>query len=142
MSRISYYLKKARSMPLDELTAKIANKILNTTKNKFQKTCDLIGNTHINFNVPIIKISYINIKNLDTSNINPDVADYLSNMYIQHKFDLLGSGWVKNSYDSAALGLEGYKYDMNVAAPANVIGKKMLRAAFGGARKGGTKISA
>ena len=47
MSRISYYLKKARSMPLDELAVKIANKILNTTKNKFQKTCDLIGNTHI-----------------------------------------------------------------------------------------------
>ena len=120
MSRISYYLKKARSMPFDELAIKIANKILNTTKNKFQKTCDLIGNTHINFNVPIIKTSYINIKEFDLSNIDPDVAKYLSKMYIEHKFDLLGSGWVKNSYDSAALGLEGYKYDMNVAAPASV----------------------
>jgi len=119
MSSFSYYLKKARSMPPDALCAKIANKILNIAKNKFQKMCDVLGNTHINFNVPIIKISYINIKNLDISNINPDVADYLSNMYIDHKFDLLGSGWVKNSYDSAALGLEGYKYDMNVAAPAN-----------------------
>ena len=120
MSRISYYLKKARSMPLDELAVKIANKILNTTKNKFQKTCDLIGNTHINSNVPIIKTSYINAKELDLSNIDPDVARYLSKMYIEHKFDLLGSGWVKNSYDSAALGLEGYKYNMNVAAPASV----------------------
>ena len=119
MSRISYYLKKARSMPFDELAIKIADKILNTTKNKFQKMCDVLGNTHINFNVPIIKISYINIKNLDISNINPDVADYLSKMYIEHKFDLLGSGWVKNSYDSVALGLEGCKYDMNVAAPAS-----------------------
>ena len=119
MSRISYYLKKARSMPLDELAVKIANKILNTTKNKFQKTCDLIGNTHINFNIPIIKTSYIGTKELDLSNIDSDVVRYLSKMYIQHKFDLLGSGWVKNSYDSAALGLEGYKYDMNVAAPAN-----------------------
>ncbi|WP_298096787.1 hypothetical protein, partial [uncultured Campylobacter sp.] len=119
MSSFSYYLKKARSMPPDALCAKIANKILNIAKNKFQKMCDVLGNTHINFNVPIIKISYINIKNLDISNINPDVADYLSKMYIEHKFDLLGSGWVKNSYDSAALGLEGYRYDMNVAAPAN-----------------------
>ena len=107
MSRISYYLKKARSMPLDELATKITNKILNTAKNKFQKICDMLGNTHINFNVPIIKTSYINIKELDLSSINPDVASYLSNMYTEHKFDLLGSGWVKNSYDSAALGLEG-----------------------------------
>ena len=120
MSRISYYLKKARSMPLDELAIKIADKILNIAKNKFQKMCDVLGNTHINFNVPIIKTSYINIKELDLSNIDPDVAKYLSKMYIEHKFDLLGSGWVKNSYDSAALGLEGYRYDMNVAAPANV----------------------
>ena len=119
MSRISYYLKKARSMPFDELAIKIADKILNTAKNQFQKMCDVIGNTHINFNIPIIKTSYINIKELDLSNIDPDVARYLSKMYIEHKFDLLGSGWVKNSYDSAALGLEGYKYDMNVATPAN-----------------------
>ena len=119
MSRIPYYLKKARSMPLDELAAKIANKILNTAKNKFQKTCDLIGNTHINFNIPVIKTSYINIKELNLSNIDPNVAKYLSKMYVEHKFDLLGSGWVKNSYDSVALGLEGYKYDMNVVAPEN-----------------------
>ena len=121
MSRIFYYLKKARSMPFDELSAKIANKILNTAKNKFRKTCDMLGNTHINFNVPIIKTSYIDIKNLDVSNMDPNVARYLSKMYIEHKFDLLGSGWVKNSYDSVALGLEGYKYDMNVSAPTNVL---------------------
>ena len=121
MSKIYYYLKKARSMPLDELAAKIANKILNTAKNKFQKTCDLIGNPHINFNVPIIKTSYINIKELNLSNIDPNVAKYLSKMYVEHKFDLLGSGWVKNSCDSVALGLEGYKYDMNVMAPENTL---------------------
>ena len=121
MSKISYYLKKARSMPFDELAIKIADKILNTAKNKFQKVCDLLGNTHINFNVPIIKTSYINTKELDLLNIDPDVAKYLSKMYIEHKFDLLGSGWVKNSYDSVALGLEGYKYDMNVAASASAL---------------------
>ena len=31
MDKILFYFKKARSMPLDELAAKIANKILNTT---------------------------------------------------------------------------------------------------------------
>ena len=119
MSRISYYLKKARSMPFDALAAKIANKILNLTKNKIQKLHDVSGDTRIKFNVSPVRISYVNLYELDVSNINLDVAKYLSKMYIEHKFDLLGSGWVKNSYDSAALGLEGYKYDMNVAAPAS-----------------------
>ncbi len=119
MSKISYYLKKARSMPFDALCAKIINKILNLTKNKIQKLCDISGDTRIKFNVSPVRISYVNLCELDVSNINLDVARYLSKMYIEHKFDLLGSGWVKNSYDSAALGLEGYKYDMNVAAPAN-----------------------
>lgn len=120
MSRVSYYLKKARSMPFDELATKTINKISNIAKNKLLKACDLIGNTSVDFNVPIIKTSYINIKELSLSNIDPNVAKYLSKMYIEHKFDLLGSGWVKNSYDSVALGLEGYKYYMNVAAPASV----------------------
>ena len=119
MGKIFYYLKKARSMPPDALCAKIANKILNLTKNKIQKLRDVSGDTRIKFNVSPVRISYVNLSELGVSNINLDVARYLSKMYIEHKFDLLGSGWVKNSYDSAALGLEGYKYDMNVAAPVN-----------------------
>ena len=120
MGKIFYYLKKARSMPPDALCAKIANKILNLTKNKIQKLRDISSDTRIKFNVSPVRISYVNLCKLDVSNINLDVARYLSKMYLEHKFDLLGSGWVKNSYDSAALGLEGCKYDMNVAAPANV----------------------
>ena len=120
MGKIFYYLKKAKSMPPDALCAKIANKILNSTKNKIQKLRDVSGDTRIKFNVSPIRISYVNLCELDVSNINLDVARYLSKMYLEHKFDLLGSGWVKNSYDSAALGLDGYKYDMNVAVPANV----------------------
>ena len=121
MGKIFYYLKKARSMPPDALCAKIINKILNLTKNKIQKLRDISGDTRIKFNVSPVRISYVNLRELGVSNINLDVARYLSKMYLEHKFDLLGSGWVKNSYDSAVLGLEGYKYDTNVAAPASAL---------------------
>ena len=121
MAKIFYYLKKAKSMPPDALCAKIANKILNLTKDKIQKLRDVSSDTRIKFNVSPVRISYVNLCKLDVSNINLDVARYLSKMYLEHKFDLLGSGWVKNSYDSAALGLEGYKYDMNVAASASTL---------------------
>ena len=118
-----YYLKRLYSTPFRIVLVKLFNKITVFLNNFIKRRIDFINkNTHINFNIPIIKTSYINTKELDLSNIDPNVARYLSKMYISHKFDLLGSGWVKNSYDSAALGLEGYKYNMNVAAPASALG--------------------
>ena len=73
MSKIYYYLKKAKSMPFDELATKTINKISNIAKNKLLKRRDLIGNTSVDLNVPIIKTSYINIKKLNLSNIDPSV---------------------------------------------------------------------
>lgn len=118
---IKYYLKKIQYMSCREVSIKIVNKIFSIIKNIVEKNTSLmlIRITCKHMNYPIIKTSYINIKELSLSNIDPNVAKYLSKMYVEHKFDLLGSGWVKNSYDSVALGLEGYKYDMNVVAPEN-----------------------
>jgi len=111
---LNHYIKKALSMSPQELTKKVVNKINTKLNDKLQRSKDLSKGTHIDFGVSLIQNSYINIKELDTSNIDTKVAQYLSQMYCEHRFDLLGSGWVKNSYDSVALGVEGYKYDMNV----------------------------
>jgi len=120
MGQISYYIKKAISMPPQDVLKKVINKITTKANNKLQKSRDLNKSTHINYDVPLIKNSYIDIKELDISNIDCKVAQYLSKMYCSHRFDLLGSGWVKNSYDSIALGIEGHKYDMNVEAPQGI----------------------
>lgn len=114
---INHYIKKALSMPPHILLQKVSNKINRKIKEKCQKTKDLKYGTHINFDVPIIKNSYIYIKELDISSIDIKVAQYLSQMYCKHRFDLLGSGWVENSYDNVAFGVEGYKYDMNISSP-------------------------
>lgn len=117
---LKHYIKKALSMPPQELAKKVVNKINIKVKNKIQRSRDLRYGTHIDFNVPPIQNSYIDIKELNTSKIDIKLARYLSQMYCEHRFDLLGSGWVKNSYDSVALGVEGYKYDMDISAPKNV----------------------
>lgn len=117
---IKYYIRKALSIPPQELAKKVIHKINTKVKDKIRKSKDLKGETLINYDIPLIKNSYIDIKELDTSNIDIKVAQYLSQMYCDHRFDLLGSGWVKNSYDSIALGVEGYKYDMNISAPRSV----------------------
>ncbi|UCD17185.1 MAG: alginate lyase family protein [Candidatus Zixiibacteriota bacterium] len=56
----------------------------------------------------------LKMDDLDLSRIKPEVAQYLADMYLNHRFDLLGSGWVENSYDGRAPGLEGYRYSMNL----------------------------
>lgn len=118
---LKHYIKKALSMPPQELAKKVAQKINTKVKDKIRKSKDLRGNTHINFDISLIQNSYIDIKELDTSNIDIRTAQYLSQMYCEHRFDLLGSGWVKNSYDSVALGVEGNRYDMNILAPQSIL---------------------
>jgi len=56
----------------------------------------------------------IKITDLDYSSIDKNIISYHLEMYLSHRFDLLGSGWINNSYSSKSLGLEEYKYDMNL----------------------------
>lgn len=52
----------------------------------------------------------IDIKKVDLKEIETEKFDFLMRMYLSHRFDVLGSGWVSASYDSVPLGLEGIKY--------------------------------
>jgi len=74
---------------------------------------DLLNDTREIKHRPSI-ISYNNIYAIETEKIDHLVATYLAERYLEHRFDLLGSGWVKNGYESKAMGLEGYRYDMNL----------------------------
>lgn len=107
-------------MPPHIVLKKVVQKITTKLIEKTKRARDLNTNTHISFNVPLIQNKYIDLKHLDISNIDQKTAIYLSDMYCEHRFDLLGSGWVKNSYNSEALGVEGYQYSMNVPAPISV----------------------
>ena len=120
MSKISFYVKKALSIPPRKLVKKLAKTINKRFSDRKQRKRDLTNSTHINFDVPLIKHSYLSIDDLDTSTIQNDVTIYLSKMYHQHRFDLLGSGWVKNSYNSSPLGVEGHKYHMNTPSPKSI----------------------
>lgn len=52
-----------------------------------------------------VKVSDINIMKEDAF-----VLDYVCDKYMQHRFDLLGSGWVSVNYGSKPLGVDGYSY--------------------------------
>ncbi len=54
---------------------------------------------------------------MDFSGIEKKVAVYISERYLNHEYDLLGSGWVKNDYDTSATGMHGIQYQMNILIP-------------------------
>ena len=50
------------------------------------------------------------LKKIDITSLDYDVMNELYRMYTEHRFDLLGSGWVRCSFDENAPGVEGHRY--------------------------------
>jgi len=110
---ISYYLQKAKKLPPDVVIKKAVGRFVSILQDKLEKTKYCTKTLTLPFFENQLR-SFIDVSKLDVSEIDKKVAEYHIKMYLAHRFDLLGSGWVKNSYDSIPLGLEGYKYEMNV----------------------------
>lgn len=96
---------------------KLAEKVLRYFPEK-RKTQKYIKNvTNNNWILPerigLVK-PRIYLEELDYSALNPTHLSCLTDFYLQHRFDLLGSGWVKNRYDSIAPGLETHQYRHNL----------------------------
>jgi hypothetical protein len=92
----------------------ILRKIIQFIPDLFSEIRDLKFETRTTSALPRVSSPLLSLKALDLSGIDKNVADYLAKMYLEHRFDLLGSGWVKNSYACSALGFEGNRYDMNL----------------------------
>ncbi|MFH2035104.1 MAG: alginate lyase family protein [Candidatus Zixiibacteriota bacterium] len=107
-------LKKVLTQPPHKSIKKIYSKIEKIQSRKKQEKFDLSHSTRTDHEIPIISISLIEIGRLNLSNYDDRLINYLTKMYLEHRFDLLGSGWVQNSYSSRALGLDDNRYDMNI----------------------------
>ena len=79
-----------------------------------KKAIDLTGSTREKSSISIIANSHLTIKDLDTSGLDKNVASFLGQRYLEHRFDLLGSGWILNSYDQEAPGFGGIKFKNNI----------------------------
>ena len=77
----------------------------------FQRQNDLRNPTYIEDFAKEELISYIENFSISHSEIPLTQIIDVTNNYIDHRFDLLGSGWVNVSYGQKYSGLEGYKYD-------------------------------
>lgn len=63
-----------------------------------------------NFIIPKIDNSYIDLHSLNTTGLDSEIVSYHLNKYLNHQFDLLGSGWIEYSYAVNPIGIEGVKF--------------------------------
>ncbi|HEY8892192.1 MAG TPA: alginate lyase family protein [Clostridium sp.] len=107
---VNYRFKKLYAIPPHKIIKKIFTKVYKFVKNKIIKCIDLRRDTHLT-KEKYIDFSYINIKDIDTLNIDKVASKYLCKMYLSHSFDLLGSGYVNVTYDMYCQGVEGNIYN-------------------------------
>jgi Heparinase II/III N-terminus/Heparinase II/III-like protein len=79
-----------------------------------KRSWDLSHDTRESNGNSLIQNSFFNIRELDFSGLDIEALEYVSNKYLEHRFDLLGSGWERNTYSGSAPGLENHKYDHNL----------------------------
>ncbi len=107
------YAYKIVKTPPRKLLKVASSRVASSMKNKWNKISTIYLPYKPIKHYPELQYSYVNLDQLDTTMISIEAAQFLSEMYLQHRFDLLGSGWVKVDYNVKELGVGGYKYGMS-----------------------------
>lgn len=111
MVNIKFIINKALTIPPHIFARKVYFVFLRKIRHMIKKRKDFVFSTFsTDTNIKINKY-FIYIKELQS--VQEKNLNDVSKFYLTHRFDLLGSGWVKNSYDSIAIGVEGNKYIQN-----------------------------
>jgi hypothetical protein len=110
---MSSYLKKVLSQPLN------ANlkRALKACRDIILRQWDLQNRTyHPEFAFdPRFENKFGRISVATLHNLNVNQYSHIIRHYTEHRFDLLGSGWVRVYHGMECRGLEGYKFDMGQA---------------------------
>lgn len=53
----------------------------------------------------------IDLKKITTNPYNKELSEFLYTNYLNHRLDILGSGWVDTGYHAVPLGVESFKYE-------------------------------
>ena len=113
MDSIIYYLRKAAGMPPPVLFRKAKARIVACLKNNIRRYKALFLATYAEES-PVLAPAALGRVRAAAGCAKEVTA--LADLYCEHYFDLLGSGWVKVEPGMAARGLEGHRY-RGAAAP-------------------------
>ncbi|MCF7811928.1 hypothetical protein K9N50_13190, partial [bacterium] len=88
-----------------------------------QRRVDLRRDTRFINYYPYKAYSYVSLEAAKLFAMSRKDVEYLSQMYLDHHFDLLGSGWTQVFHGIRCRGLEGYRYEMGGAVHADPEGQ-------------------
>lgn len=108
-----YYIKRAQQLPLHALGARIATKIIRAIMYWGEYCRDHIRRTHSNWanGTETTLYSYFGHAQAVWLIRKGDMLEDLGRCYLEHRFNLLGSGWVQVRYGMKCSGLERWRYE-------------------------------
>lgn len=109
-------IRKLKGRSFKEIFFKIINKIQELIGWIFNKWYDENHSTFgtANRSMKINRILEREFKINYNDNYSKDVINNLHSLYMNHYFDILGSGWVNVKYGMEACGVEGIKFDSKI----------------------------
>lgn len=113
MSRLAEYIYKFKTTPKKIFMKQVYYKLKVRAVYEVYHVYDALFDTRKNYSeAKNLGVSLpFDVQEIDFSGLNKEKAEELWRMYSSHRFDLLGSGWVKNGFINNANGLDGYRYD-------------------------------
>lgn len=113
MPSISYYCRKARDLPPQVVIKKVRNKLSKWIKNRSARSRDLSRPSFL-LDLLVAPSLAHQLGGEDVPELGEESAGnlvLLCNHYLEHRFDLLGSGWVQVRRGMSCRGLEGHRYE-------------------------------
>jgi len=109
-----HYLNKALTLPPNVTIKKAIAKAVTAIRNCLEKKGDLEKCTYC-LELPFKELKLqrnINALTADVSSFPGDMGKAIARHFVEHRFDLLGSGWTPVYHGMKCRGLEGYRFEM------------------------------
>ena len=117
MNRIKHYLIRALTLPPHILIQKVVIKAKGYMTKKYQRQQDKSHSTYSEIFIDGTLSLYFSKPDVVELASMSDMFSGITGNYLQHRFDLLGSGWIQVKHGMPCKGLEGYRYEMGNSTP-------------------------
>jgi hypothetical protein len=112
MSKIKHHLTRALTLPPHILIQKTARKAKGYITKHYQRQHDKRHSTYSEILIDDALHHYFSTVDVEQLRSMSEMFSGITSHYLEHRFDLLGSGWVQVKHGMYCRGLEGYRYEI------------------------------
>lgn len=113
MNKLKHYVKRVLETPPQQLPTKFFGVIKRKITAKYRHNRDTRKPTYLSTTIAADLQGYLTNPPRDKLEPAKDDIIALADLYCQHYFDLLGSGWVQVKHGMQCRGVEGHRYDID-----------------------------